>query len=267
MDLVLAPSALTLTSQLVQLTGAGDFAGQEVLETQTLWRYSIPPLNRDEFYYDGTLSDVSPPQFVPLPYAESNQSDCFVRQLPGRQYSNPAFELEYEIMERESVVNMTYRVGDFLTGENVISGTELGGKRFVISAELLLGTELFFTVSATNQNGLRSLASCLLPVYDHSPPTARINPIRPISSHPSMIKALVSLFDEAGFDDSLEIAVGTVPGEYGNDVLSWQPFDVAQINTPPAEDGDVMNLFSFPRVSYTCVPNQFEEFAYSKVQA
>ena len=237
----------------MQLTGAGEFADQEILETETLWRYSIPPLNRDEFYYDGILSDVSPPQFIPLPYAESNQSNCFVRQLPGRQYGNPAFELEYGIAERESVVNVTYRVGDLLSGENVVSETELGGNRIVVPADLLSTTELFFTVSATNRNGLRTLASCLLPVYDHSPPTARITPIRPISSHPSMIKALVSLFDEFGFDDSLEIAIGTVPGEYGDDVLPWQPFDVAQINVPPAEDGDVSNLFSFPRVSYNVV--------------
>lgn len=146
-------------------------------------------------------------------------------------------------------MNATYRVGDLLSGENVISETELGGKRIVIPADLLLSRELYFTVSATNRNGLRTLASCLLPVYDRSPPMARINPIRPVSSHPSMIAAFVSLFDESGFEDSLEIAIGTVPGEYGDDVLSWEPFDVGQINVSPAEDSDVMNLFSFARVS------------------
>lgn len=244
MDVVLAPTSLILTSQLVQTTGAGEFAGQETLEVQTLWEYSIPPLNRDEFYYEGALLDDTPPGFIPLSYVGTDQSDCFVRQLPGRQYSNPAFELEFEVVEWQSVVNITYKVGSFEMGGNIIPETELGGKRVVVPNELIPAHRIFFTVLATNLNGGQSIASCQLPVFDRSPPMARITPVRSISSHPSKIQALVVLFDEFGLEDSLEIAMGTVPGEYGNDTLPWRPFNTALIYTPPAG-----NAFSFSRVS------------------
>ena len=249
MDIVLAPSTLNLTTQLIQLTGAGEFADQEVLETQTVWEYSIPPLNRDEFYYEGRLADVTAPLFVPLSYASADQSDCFVRQLPGRPYGNPAFELEFDLSEPESVMNITYRAGNLLNGGNVISETELGGSRVVVPHNLLPAQEMFFTVSATNLNNLQMLASCSLHVYDHSPPMARINPIRAVSSHPAKIRALVVLFDEFRLDTLQEIAIGTVPGSSGDDVLSWQPFNVTQIYIPPDIAGEVLNLFSFSRVS------------------
>ena len=216
---------------------------------QTLWEYSVPPLNRDEFYYEGRLADTTAPLFIPLAYASADQSDCFMRQLPGRPYGNPAFELDFELAELESVVNITYRAGSFQNGANVILETELGGSRIAIPHNLLPAQEIVITVSATNANRLQALASCSLPVYDRSPPMARINPIRAISSHPSKIRALVVLFDEFGFDSVQEIAVGTIPGESGSDVLPWQQFNTSQIDLPPDLAGDVLNLFSFSRVS------------------
>ncbi len=248
MDVVLAPTTLNLTTQLVQLTGAGEFADQEILEAEVLWEYSIPPLNRDEFYYEGKLEDTSAPTFSPLPYA--NEFPCFVRQLPWRSYTNPAFELEFEVSDPQGSVNTAYKFGSFVGGGDVIPETELGGRRVVIPHELLPISTLFLTLSATNPNGLESLATCQVPVYDRSPPLARINPIRAVSSHPSRIKALVALFDEYGLQDFQEIAIGSVAGEYGYDVLPWTAFATAGIYSPPDLDGDVMNLFSFARVSY-----------------
>ena len=216
---------------------------------QTIWEYSVPPLNRDEFYYEGRLADSTAPLFVPLAYASADQSDCFVRQLPGRPYGNPAFELDFELTESESIVNITYRAGNYQNSANIIPETELGGSRIVIPHNLLPMQEIFLTVSATNANSLQTLARCSLPVYDRSPPMARINPIRTISSHPSKIQALVVLFDEFGFDSVQEIAIGTIPGESGSDVLPWRQFDATQIDTPPDMAGNVLNLFSFSRVS------------------
>ena len=247
MDVVLAPTTLNLTTQLIQLTGVGEFASQEVLESQTLWEYYIPPLNRDEFYYEGSLSDNSAPVFTPLPYA-TDQSDCFVKQLPWRQYNNPAFELEFDVYDEQSLLNVVYKVGSFEGGDDIIPDMKLGGKRVVVPHELL-SQEIFVTVSATNLNGLHSFASCLLPAYDRSPPMARINPIRYLSSHPSQIEVLIALFDEIGLEDIQEIAIGSVPGENGNDVLPWMQFDTMRIYTPPPMAGNVLNLFSFSRVS------------------
>ena len=250
MDIVLVPSEFNLTTQVVQRTGAGQFAEQEVLQSDTVWQYSIPPLNNDEFYYQGTLADTTPPLFIPLPYAPT--ADCFVRQLPGRDHNNPAFEIEFEAIDDQSILNFSYSVGTYLNGENVLRRTELGGKRLLVPHLLLPEEELYFTIIARNLGNVESVASCMLPdgvYYNRSPPFARINPIRPISSHPSQIEALIVLFDEYGFGGPQEIAIGLVPGERGSSVMSWTPFDVTPINSPP-NASDVLDLFSFGRVSY-----------------
>ena len=97
-----------------------------------------------------------------------------------------------------------------------------------------------------------------MPSYDRSPPLARINPIRPVSSHSHKISALFSLFDESGIDTPLHVAIGTVPGEFGNDVMDWTTFDLSGITTPPPDNGDSLNLFSFRRVRILlCTPSQF----------
>ena len=249
MDIVLVPSDFNLTTQLVQRIGAGQFAEQEVLQSDTLWQYSIPPLNSDEFYYQGMLTDSSPPKFTPLSYAP--EADCFVRQIPDRDFTNPDFEIEFEVSDRQSILNVTYSVGTYLNGENVIGRTELGGKRIVVPHQLLPQEELYFTVAAKNLENVETFAYCTLPdgvFYDRSPPLARINPIRPISSHPSQITTLVSLFDEYGFDAPQEIAIGLVPGESGDDIMSWTLFDVSAINSPPNVTNDATDLFGFGRV-------------------
>ena len=250
MDIILVPSDFNLTTQLVQRTGAGQFAEQEVLQSSTVWQYSIPPLNNDEFYYQGTLTDSTPPFYTALTYALS--SDCFVRQLPGRDYDNPAFEIEFKVNDHQSVLNVTYSVGTYLYGGDVLGRTELGANRIVVPNRLLPEEELYFTITARNLQNVESTASCTLPdgvYYDRSPPFARINPIRPITSHPSQIAALVVLFDEYGFDAPQEIAIGLVPGESGDDVMPWTQFDVSTINSPPTIVNDLLDLYSFGRVS------------------
>ena len=251
MDVILVPSTVTLASQLVQLTGAGEFADQEIRETNTLWEYSIPPFNRNEFYYRGLLTDQTPPLFTPLEYTV-DQSECFVRQLPGRFFNNPAFEIEFNVTDPESLLNVSYRVGTFVNGNDILEKTELASNRIVVPDELISGEDIFFTISAENLNGDESFATCKLPgdtYYDRSPPQARIVPIRQVSSHPSMIQALVVLFDEVGFDDSQEIAIGSVPGVDGDDVLGWRVLNASLTMIRPNENGDILNLFSFGRVS------------------
>ena len=61
MDLALSPTSLSLTVQLAQTTGAGEFATEEILQTDALWHYTILSFNQDEFYYRGSLTDETRP--------------------------------------------------------------------------------------------------------------------------------------------------------------------------------------------------------------
>ena len=246
MDMVLSPSSLSLTSQLAQTTGAGEFTTEEILQTDTLWYYTIPSLNRDEFYYQGLLTDESPPQFTPLPYANS---ECYIRQLAVGDFYSPLFEIEFDVSEPQGLMSTAYQVGSATKTDDIIGNSELVGSRIVIPHQLIPASPIHVTVTATNLNGDRTLATCSVPSYDRSPPLARISPIRAVSSHPSKILALFSLFDEFGLDTPLQVAIGTVPGEYGDDVMGWMNFNLSTITTPPPENGDVLNRFSFKRVS------------------
>lgn len=255
MDLVLSPTSLSLTSQLVQITGAGEFVSEEILQTDTLWYYFIPSLNRDEFYYQGSLVDESPPQFTSFSYASS---ECFARQLALGDYHSPVFEIEFNVSEPQGLMNIGFQIGSAPKRDDIIEYTGLRGSRIVIPQQLIPDTPIYVTVAATNLNGDEAIATCIMPSYDRSPPLARINPIRPVSSHSHKISALFSLFDESGIDTPLHVAIGTVPGEFGNDVMDWTTFDLSGITTPPPDNGDSLNLFSFRRVRILlCTPSQF----------
>ena len=251
MDVVLVPSTLTLTSQLFPRSAATDSADEAPLQSNTLWRYSLPAFNRSEFGYTGSLADATPPIFTPLSYS-IDQSDCFVRQSPERPYNNPAFELEFDVTDPDSLLATSYQVGTAANSGDVLEKTQVAGHRIVVPSQLTSGIELYFTVSAENLNGVETFATCKLPegvIYDRSPPMAKVVPIRSVSSHPSKIRVLVSLFDEAGFDGVQEVAVGRVPGEGGDGVMVWSGWNASLIYTPPEDTGDVLDYFSFGRVS------------------
>ena len=245
MDLVLSPTSLSLTAQLAQTTGAGEFATEEILQTDTLWYYDIPSFNRDEFYYQGSLADESRPEFTPLPYS---QSDCYVRQLPVGDFNNPLFEIEFTVEEPQGLLTASYQLGTAPRTNDIIEISEISGSRIVVPHQLIAASPVYVTVIATNLNGEESFAMCSLPsYYDRSPPLVRINPVRTHSSHPSKISALFSLFDEFGLDTPLQVAIGTVPGDYGSDVMDWMDFDLSGISTPP-NSLDPLEKFSFKRV-------------------
>ena len=251
MDLTLAPTSLALTTQLVQLTGAGTFAGQEVLTSSSQWQYSIPSVHRNEYDYEGVLVDPSAPVFTPMTY-DPQRLGCYIRQIPGRVFTSPAFELEFNLTDPQSLLGVTFSVGSSEgTGEYVPVAMVLGGMRVVVPWHVAPATQLHATVVAVNLDGLESVAKCSLPIFVSSPPLARINPIGLLSSHPTRIEALLVMFDEYGLSSTQQVAIGTVPGAYGSDVMPWTTFNTTVVTTPPPMGlgTSALTLFSFPRVS------------------
>lgn len=243
MDLKLVPSNLNLTSRLVRITSTGTTPTEEVIDSQILWQYLVPSVNRNEYRYAGTTPDPSLPSLLPLPYSDS--ASCFVRQLSGRSYANPAFELEIYLSEPQGIPNISYRVGTYEHGDDVINDVEIAGARVVVPHSLIPAQQVYVTVEVTNQIPGSSVGECAMPVYDRSPPLARVVPIRPLTSRPDQFEVLLSLFDEYGLEDIQYIAMGAVAGEHGNDIADWQAINVTHlINTPPASDP-----YAFSRVS------------------
>lgn len=243
MDLSLVPSSLSLSTRLVQQTGVGE--GQEVeqeVESSILWRYSIPPVARNEYWYTGRTSDDTAPVFSsPLPNV--TDSRCAVRQLPWRLPVNPTFELYFQVCDAESVSNVSLEVKAVGSGAVLIPTTQLRGLKFTSPHSLPHGESLRFTLTAENSQGLSATTSCELPFYDQSPPLARITPRQTASSHPSQLEALLTLFGQFELSEVQEVAVGTRAGADGHDIMDWEEFSTALLSTPPAGAA-----FSFGRV-------------------
>ena len=248
MDLILYPTSLNLTTKLIQRVGVGDLATEQELENNVLWSYDIPDVNMEsEFYYIGTHEDTTPPIFTVLPYA-SNDSECAIRQLSGRDYVNPAFEIEFEVEETEGFPDVRLMIGTYENGENVLAQNVLRGKRLVMPSTLSVDDNLVATVSATNQNGLQSSAHCILSNYAAAPPQARVVPFSDTTSHPNEFQVLLVLFDRYGLAEDMEVVVGTVGGSEGNDLLDWMTLETDRINQIIDDE-----KFSFPRVSQLAV--------------
>jgi len=250
MDLTLSPSELNLVARLIRQTGAGAFADLEIIDSQNLWQYSVPPVHREEYAYTGVTEDETVPTFTQLSYGSSvAPPSCYVRQLPNRSYNCPAFEIEVNLQDCEDYLSVTFVVGTHVDGSDVFQLHKFTGQRLVIPDTLDTGRRLFVTVAAANSMGLTNIARCELATYDTSPPTARINPRALFSSHPSQLETLIALFDEYGLIDTYEIAIATYPGEYDN-VLEWQLFDTNMVDTPPTMPLSNTSLFSAQRVSF-----------------
>ena len=236
---------MNLTTKLAQLTGGGGgVSNEETLDFQVPWEYSIPYINRDEFEQTGSLADPSPPYFLSL--AHRNNSYCYVEQLIGRKYHNPAFELEFRISEGESIVDKKYKVGTYPDGANVVPLTGLYGERIVLPHSLVQGSRLFFTVIGVNEDGDATQAECQLSTYDSSPPLGSVVPVASFTSHPNQFLVFLSLFDEAQLLEEQEIAIGTEAGTEGSDIVDWTTFELSLINTEPPGTG--LDLYSFPMV-------------------
>ena len=247
MDLVLHPSSLNLTTQLIQRVGVGELATENVLETNVPWAYDIPDVNiKNEFHYTGIHKDSSPPTFSSLSYA--NHSDCNIRQLINRDYTNPAFEIDFSLEEPEGLSDVRLMIGTHEDGEDVLSATVLRGERLILPNSLSLGDELVATVLATNKNGLESSVHCILSDYDLSPPQARVVPFSYTTSHPNMFQVLLVLFDEYGLTEDMELGVGTVAGNEGHDLLNWVTLITDRVDQVIDNE-----KFSFPRVNTSTI--------------
>ncbi len=245
MDLILHPTSLNMTTQLIQRVGVGILATETVLETNIPWSYDIPDVKIDnEFYYIGTHMDETPPVFTTLPYS-IDDSYCSIRQVSNRDYSNPAFEIEFELEEAEGLETVQLMIGTYENGDDVLSKHVIRGERLVLSDQLSYDEHLIATVLAINRNKIQSFAHCVLDDYDLSPPQARVVPFSDTTSHPNQFQVLLALFDEYGLTENMELAVGTTIGEEGNDLLDWITLKTNRVNEVIDEE-----KFSFPRVRH-----------------
>ena len=58
---------------------------------------------------------------------------CYVRQLPNRDYTEPAFQIAIETVDDVSDTTLTLDVGTVPGGNDVVEGRSLGGPSTVLN--------------------------------------------------------------------------------------------------------------------------------------
>ena len=65
--------------------------------------------------------------------AQVSDAGCHVKQLKGRDYTEPTFNLEFGVGDDCSEVELSYCVGTYIGGCDVVNNEPLGGPSTVVS--------------------------------------------------------------------------------------------------------------------------------------
>ncbi|KAI0241220.1 hypothetical protein LSAT2_032838 [Lamellibrachia satsuma] len=114
---------------------------KKTLINKLIWRSRSSPITKNLFNYNDAEPDTSLPDFGmyseagPRPPDKSERKRravgsssgaCQVVQLEGRDYTDPAFNIEFGVADDRSEVELTYCVGTFSGGCDVVDNEPLG---------------------------------------------------------------------------------------------------------------------------------------------
>eukprot|EP00058_Branchiostoma_floridae_P003027 XP_002588515.1 hypothetical protein BRAFLDRAFT_79470 [Branchiostoma floridae] len=220
MDMVMVPLRL-------ELHGIVKIFSQKIIDIM-IWHYETSPVIKNIFNTGLPEPDLTPPKFRKFKLqsrkANSRRSEvtshCDVQQLPGRDVVEPAFQLAVAAEDDVSQVKLTYDVGTYRGGSDVVKGEDLGGPSNIIVRSMKGGVPLYFTVTAENSGGGDARVTCELPTYDVTLPGGRVTPDFLTTSHPNILRASAVAFDDSKIIQKLA-AVGYGRKVYGDQVVTW----------------------------------------------
>ncbi|CAG2239680.1 unnamed protein product [Mytilus edulis] len=155
-------------------------------------------------------------------------ANCLVRQIPNQDYTEPQFEISIHAGDDRSGVRLYLDVGTVPGGRDVLSTRELAGPATILSEKLAAtGVPLYFTVTAENDSGQKSTASCYLSTYDITPPGGRFDEDYKTTSNPSVIKASVTVYEDSELVET-KVAMGYGKGIWGDQLVPWQDVELDQ---------------------------------------
>ncbi|XP_022102001.1 uncharacterized protein LOC110985344 [Acanthaster planci] len=209
------------------------FFGKKTLFQKDLYRYQASKISSNIFYIQTKDPDPSPPEISEystedgVSQSSAGGNNCGIEQVPGLDYTEPAFQLEMVAADDKSLVTFFYQVGTAPGGSDVLSKTEFGGPSAIISQILLGGHPLHFTVYAMNNGGGTATATCSLPTFDVTLPTGRITPDFTSTSHPHILRASAVVYDDSVILMQKE-GVGFGPEIWGDQIVPWHTVDFTE---------------------------------------
>ena len=256
MDMLLVPLRLVLRA-FVELNL---FIKTITIFEGTIFEYSLPLINKNIFNIHSLDKDISPPELLPRTInlhddfgpntfprqkREETQS-CLVQQALGRAYYDPAFRLELHAEDPVSDVKLSYAIGTHSGGTDVEDWTEMGGYSLLEPAILPGGIPLYWTVKATNSEGLDATAQCSLDTYDGTLPDGRVEHSYKFSSHPTKLSASVIVSEDSPLADTHYKAVGYTQGQHGSQLINWEKLDLDK-SVYRMDATGYLRMFTVPR--------------------
>ena len=240
MDMILVPLRL----QLKAFAELNLFIKRVTIFEGTIFEYKLPSIKKNIFNKHSLDKDISPPELLPRtinlhdnfgPDTFGFDRDereipetCMVRQVMGRPYYDTAFRLDMYAQDSVSDVKLSYAIGTHSGGTNVADWAEMGGYSLLAPAKLPGGIPLYWTVKATNSEGLEATAQCSLNTFDSTLPDGRVEHSYKFSSHPTKLSASIVVFEDSPLDNIHYKAVGFSPGQYGSQFVDWQELNLDQ---------------------------------------
>ncbi|XP_066289112.1 uncharacterized protein [Branchiostoma lanceolatum] len=248
MDMVMIPLRLELRGILKSYL----FIKEITLLDYLLWHYETPPVTTNIFNTGIPEPDLTPSTFRKFKFDTSTvvnvgkraaiTTHCEVQQVAGRDVVEPAFQLEVAAEDGESQVKLTYNVGTYRGGSDVVDNEALGGPSNVIFKKMKGGVPLYFTVTGTNSGGGDAKVTCELPTYDVTLPGGRVTPDFLTTSHPNILRASAVAHDDSVILLKRE-GVGYGRKVYGDQVVPWHDVSTTA-NTAVTAAGPALQRFT-----------------------
>ncbi|KAI6655616.1 hypothetical protein LOD99_2114 [Oopsacas minuta] len=219
----------------------------ETLFDHEVFHWSAPAILINLLDVTNAEQDDSPPLFSPI--ADSTRSrrslatPCDVSQIVGRDYTDPAFFLQINVADDKSQVELTYSVGTYPGGNDVVRDDRMNGNTVLIARQLLSSIPLYWTAKASNSQGVSAASECSLPTYDTTLPIGRVDFMEYIySSHPSILIGETTIIDDTNLKRHLQ-AIGYGLGPFGDQTVGFISFDF-EPNTPISVSGTIENFIA-----------------------
>ncbi|XP_062573143.1 uncharacterized protein LOC134235074 [Saccostrea cucullata] len=212
-----------------------------IIFEKCFWSWSCSPIKWNIFTKRKFGKTGTPPKF---------DRECQVKQLSGRHVTDTAFHLEAYAQDDGSDLKLSYAIGTYIGGTDVLNWQSFQGTSLVSPARLINGVPLYWTVKAKNTEGLETVAKCSLQTYDNTNPDGRIEAAYPFTSHPSSLQADVIILDDSPLIDYNVKALGYSPGPYGSEVIPWDKLDLSSSGSNTNILSDLKISQKEERVSY-----------------
>ncbi|XP_046562947.1 uncharacterized protein LOC124271840 [Haliotis rubra] len=233
MDIELVPLEMTLQGLVTLEVNLLFDTIKKILYQAVIWRYATPVIRKRLIDTGKKEEDKSPPQFLNYvdntggpgrkKRAVSTSRSCLVRQLPNRDYTEPAVEIAIAAQDDRSQVQIFVDAGTKPGLSDVLRKSTLGGPSTIITQRFSkngYGVPVYFTVYGENSAGARSTVTCAIPTYDVTPPGGRLTADFSSTSNPAELRGNVVVYEDSDLVKS-SVGVGLGRGIYADEIIAY----------------------------------------------